>query len=158
MAYRMLAEWERHTRTWMALPPRGGYVEREDPKALDAWIATANAVADFGPVSLLVDPSEVQRVGALVAQSVELIAADFDDGWLRDSGPTFVIYDADGSLSAVHWVFNAWGGIQEHGRDACLGDFVARRAGASLVPSRMVNEGGGICVDGEGTVIVTESV
>ncbi len=154
----MLAEWEPHARTWMALPPPGGYVVREDPGALDAWIATANAVADFEPVSLLVDPSEVDRVGALVAPSVELVSADFDDGWLRDSGPTFVMDDADGALAAVHWVFNAWGGIQEHSRDARIGAFVADQAGASVVSSPMVNEGGGICVDGEGTVIVTESV
>jgi len=154
----MPAEWERHTRTWMALPPPGGYVATEDPPALDAWIATANAVTVFEPVSLLVDASEVERVSALIAPGVEIVTADFDDGWLRDSGPTFVIDDSDGTLAAVHWVFNAWGGIQEHARDARIGGFVADRAGASVVSSQMVNEGGGISVDGEGTVIVTESV
>lgn len=158
MAYRMLAEWERHTRTWMGLPPLGGYVQREDPTALDAWIATANTVAEFEPVSLLVDPSEIDRVADLVAPPVELVAADFDDGWLRDSGPTFVIDDADETLVGVHWVFNAWGGMQEYGRDARIGEFVAEQAGAAVLSSHLVNEGGGICVDGEGTVIITESV
>lgn len=153
----MLAEWEPHARTWMALPPPGGYVEKDDPKALDAWLATANAVAEFEPVSLLVDASEVDRVAALVAPGVDLVTADLDDGWLRDSGPTFVM-DADGSLAAVQWVFNAWGGIQDHARDARLGTFVAAKVGASVVTSPLVNEGGGICVDGEGTVIITESV
>lgn len=142
----------------MALPPPGGYVEREDPDARDAWLATANAVAEFEPVSLLVDSSDVERVSTEVGPAVELVPADFDDGWMRDSGPTFVIDDTDDSLAAVHWVFNAWGGIQSHSRDARLGSFVAEHAGASVVSSHMVNEGGGICVDGEGTVIVTESV
>jgi agmatine deiminase len=142
----------------MALPPPGGFVERGDPGALEAWIATANAVAEFEPVSLLVDPSEVERVRMRVGSGVELVQADLDDGWLRDSGPTFVVDDADGSLAAVHWVFNAWGGIQDHARDARIGAFVAERAGASVQASPMVNEGGGICVDGEGTVIITETV
>jgi agmatine deiminase len=142
----------------MALPPPGGYVQREDPTALDAWIATANAVAEFEPVSLLVDPAEVDRITDLVAPSVGLVAADIDDGWLRDSGPTFVIDDVDGTLVAVHWVFNAWGGIQEYGRDVRIGEFVAEQAGVAVLSSHLVNEGGGICVDGEGTVIVTESV
>jgi agmatine deiminase len=154
----MLAEWEPHTKTWMALPPPGGYVEGEDPDALNAWIATANAVAEFEPVSLLVDASEVERVGPLVGPGVELVPADLDDGWLRDSGPTFVVDNADGSLAAVHWVFNAWGGIQDYARDARLGELVADHAGASVLSSHMVNEGGGICVDGEGTVIITETV
>jgi agmatine deiminase len=142
----------------MALPPPGGYVQREDLNALDAWIATANAVAEFEQVSLLVDASELDRVSALVAPSVELIIADLDDGWLRDSGPTFVVDDEDKSLAAVHWVFNAWGGIQGFGRDARIGEFVAEQAGAAVLSSHMVNEGGGICVDGEGTVIITETV
>lgn len=154
----MLAEWERHARTWMALPPPGGYVEKVDPKALDAWIATANAVGEFEPVSLLVNETETDRVASLVGPGVDLLSADFDDGWLRDSGPTFVVDDADGSLAAVRWVFNAWGSIQDHARDAQLGAFVANHAGASALASPMVNEGGGICVDGEGTVIVTETV
>jgi agmatine deiminase len=154
----MPAEWEHHTRTWMALPPTGGYVATEDPDALDAWLATANAVAEFEPVSLLVDPRDRDRVRPLVHGGVELVEAELDDGWLRDSGPTFVVDDSDGSLAAVHWVFNAWGGIQPHARDARIGATVAGGAGVPVIDSPLVNEGGGICVDGEGTVIVTESV
>ncbi len=154
----MPAEWERHTRTWMALPPTGGYVATEDPDALDAWLATANAVADFEPVSLLVDRRDRDRVRPLLHRDVELIEAELDDGWLRDSGPTFVVDVSDGSLAAVHWVFNAWGGIQPHALDAEIGATVADGAGVPVIDSPLVNEGGGICVDGEGTVIVTESV
>lgn len=153
----MPAEWERHTRTWMALPPPDGYVATEDPTALDAWLATARAVADFEPVSLLIDPRDRDRLGT-VHPGVELLDAELDDGWLRDSGPTFVVDEDDGSLAAVHWVFNAWGGIQPFARDARLGRAVADDVGVPVIGSPMVNEGGGICVDGEGTVIVTETV
>jgi len=163
----MPAEWERHTRTWMALPPQHGYVATQDPDALAAWTATANAIAGFEPVSLLATPASIAAVRAQLDGEVELVEAELDDGWLRDSGPTFVVDDsvADGvagsagALGAVHWTFNAWGGIADTWQhDARIGASVADRAGAKLLPSKMVNEGGGICVDGEGTVIVTESV
>ena len=154
----MPSEWTQHERTWMALPPPGGFVATHDEPALAAWVATANAVAGFEPVSLLVHPSDVARLRGSVADAVELVPASFDDGWLRDSGPTFVREVETGALRAVDWVFNAWGGIQPHARDAEVARFVAGRAGATVVASTMVNEGGGIAVDGEGTVIVTETV
>jgi agmatine deiminase len=154
----MPAEWMPHERTWMALPPPGGYVATYDEPALAAWLATANAVAQFEPVSLLVDAAVVDRVRSLVSADVELVPASIDDGWLRDNGPTFVHDLATGRLSAVDWVFNAWGGIQPHDRDAEVAPFVAQLAGVDVVTSPLVNEGGGIAVDGEGTVIVTETV
>ena len=57
-------------------------------------------------------------------------------------------------------MFNGWGAQSwatwEH--DARVGAFVAARAGAELVSSPLVNEGGGIHVDGLGTVLLTETV
>jgi agmatine deiminase len=154
----MPAEWTTHERTWMALPPPGGYVSTHDRAALAAWLETVNAVARFEPVTLLVDPADEQRVRPLVSGAVELVPTALDDGWLRDNGPTFV-HDLDGRrLRAVDWVFNAWGGIQPHARDADVAPLVARLAGVDVVASPLVNEGGGIAVDGEGTVIVTETV
>ena len=158
MALRMPAEWERHARTWMALPPAHGFIAKDDPTAREAWIATANAVATFEPVTLLVDPADHGWVSEQVDERVTLVDSELDDGWLRDSGPSFVVDYADGSLAAVGWVFNAWGGIQDFARDAMLAPAVADLAHVPLVASTMVNEGGGICVDGEGTVIVTETV
>src|SRR5262249_32911121 len=84
---------------------------------------------------------------------------EIDDAWMRDTGPTFVI-DEDGTLGAVTWVFNGWG-QQEWATwdlDSLLGRGVAAWAGATRVDSELVNEGGGIHVDGLGTVLVTETV
>src|SRR5262245_23568873 len=158
MTYLMPPEWEPHTRTWMALPPPSSLVTAEDPDAWWSWIETANAVAEFEPVTLLADPSHVVHARPRLTNGVELVEAELDDGWLRDSGPSFVRDVSDGSLAAVHWTFNAWGGIQPHKSDALIGGTVGRLAATPIVSSRLVNEGGGICVDGEGTVIVTETV
>ena len=63
-------------------------------------------------------------------------------------------------LRAVDWVFNGWGAQPwaswEH--DARIGAFVAGVAGAERISSPLVNEGGGIHVDGIGTVLLTETV
>jgi agmatine deiminase len=141
----------------MALPPPRGFIAQQDPAARDAWIATANAVAGFEPVSLLVDPADEGWVREKTLAGVSLVPADLDDGWLRDNGPTFVL-DDEGAPTAVNWVFNAWGGIQDHSRDAQIARTVADLAKVPTLDSSLVNEGGGICVDGEGTVIVTETV
>ena len=80
---------------------------------------------------------------------------------MRDFGPTFVVDDErPGVLGAVDWIFNGWGAPEwaEWRKSAEIARFVAaagrRRAGLRV----LVNEGGGIHVDGEGTVLVTETV
>jgi len=78
---------------------------------------------------------------------------------MRDIGPTFV-RGADGTLGAVDWTFNGWGSDdwRAWGNDRRIGRIVAEAAGVPVLPSLLVNEGGGIHVDGEGTVLLTETV
>ena len=158
MTWRMPAEWSPHERTWMAFPSKG-YTLGDDPhEARSTWAAVAKAVAQFEPVTVVADPDDSEALGYL-GDSVEIVRAPLDDAWMRDIGPTFVVGD-DGQLGAVDWVFNGWGAQAwaSWTRDALIGKFVAGLAGAELVSSSIVNEGGGIHVDGEGTVLVTESV
>ena len=85
--------------------------------------------------------------------------APLDDFWMRDIGPTFVV-DEQGELGAVDWTFNGWGapGWSTWARDSEIARFVTAKSGAHLISSTLVNEGGAIHVDGEGTVLVTETV
>ncbi|NUS45673.1 MAG: agmatine deiminase family protein, partial [Mycobacteriaceae bacterium] len=108
------------------------------------------------PVSMLVRPSEVglaQRV--LGGSAVELVPADLDDLWMRDSGPVFVT-GANGG-AGVDFNFNGWGGKQAHRADARVARFVAGRAAVERLGTDLVLEGGAIEVDGAGTAIITES-
>jgi agmatine deiminase len=63
-------------------------------------------------------------------------------------------------LGAVDWVFNGWGAPEwsEWRKSAEHARLIADLVGAETVSSLLVNEGGGIHVDGEGTVLVTETV
>jgi agmatine deiminase len=157
-AWSMPAETARQQRMWMAFPrPNATFGDGEEESA--AWAAVANAVAAFEPVTMLVDPVARAAAGRLLDGAIELVDTPLDDAWLRDSGPTFVL-DETGALGAVDWTFNGWGDHEwsEWGRDRLVGAAVGRAAGADVIPSLLVNEGGGIHVDGEGTVLVTETV
>jgi len=164
MTWRMPAETTPHERTWMAFPVEGATLgdsasEREEGYA--AWTAVALAVAEHEPVAMIVDPSEISRARCLLGSGIEIFEAPVDEFWMRDCGPTFVIDDErPGVLGAVDWTFNGWGApawAAWH-KSAGLARFVDSVVGSELISSLLVNEGGGIHVDGEGTVLLTETV
>lgn len=164
MSWRMPAETAPHERTWMAFPRAGLTLGSDAASAEEAyatWTAVAHAVASFEPVTMVVDPSERDRARRMLSREVEQLEAPLDDFWMRDMGPTFVVDDArPGVLGGVDWIFNGWGApawaTWEHDRE--IGRFATDAVGAELVSSVLVNEGGAIHVDGEGTVLVTETV
>ncbi|WP_127472964.1 agmatine deiminase family protein [Microbacterium sulfonylureivorans] len=164
MAWRMPSETAPHERTWMAFPRPGqtlGETLAEQEECYAAWAATAHAIAEFEPVTMVVDPTEIARARRMLSSGVEIVEAPLDEFWMRDFGPTFVVDDErPGVLGAVDWIFNGWGAPEwaEWGLSAEIGRFVSGLVGSELVSSVLVNEGGGIHVDGEGTVLLTETV
>lgn len=146
----------------MAFPSAGyslGDSADEQHEARATWAAVAHAIAEFEPVTMLVDPDEITFAKQYLSQDIETAEVPLNDAWMRDIGPTFVHAD-DGSVAAVDWVFNGWGGQDwaRWDRDCKVGAVVAELAGVPVVSSPLVNEGGGIQVDGAGTVLVTETV
>ena len=161
-SYVMPAEGAPQDRVWMAFPCEGyslGDTEADRHEARSTWAAVAHAISRFEPVTMLVDPAEIGAAKKYVSQDVELVEAPLNDAWMRDIGPTFVHVD-DGSVAAVAWTFNGWGAQDwaRWDRDAEIGATVAELAGVPVVRSSLVNEGGGIQVDGNGTVLLTETV
>lgn len=162
MTWTMPPETAPQDRIWMAFPREGqtlGETTAEREAGYAAWAAVAHAVAGFQPVSMIVDPSEMARARRMIGGGIDLIERVIDDFWLRDSGPTFV-HAADGSLAAVDWIFNGWGGGDwtSATHDRGLAQFIAGLVDVPVIPSLLVNEGGGIHVDGEGTILLTETV
>ena len=164
MSWRMPAETAPHDRTWMAFPREGltlGERETDREAGYAAWSAVANAIVPFEPLVMVVDPSETARARRMLDGAIELVEAPLDEFWMRDHGPTFVFDDErPGVLGAVDWVFNGWGAPEwsEWRKSAEHARLIADLVGAETVSSLLVNEGGGIHVDGEGTVLVTETV
>ncbi|GAA2856073.1 agmatine deiminase family protein [Paenarthrobacter ilicis] len=161
-AWRMPAETAPQDRVWMAFPTGGytlGDTEEEAHAARSTWAAVANAVLEFEPVTMVVAPDDVQLAARYLDPRVEVLTAELNDAWMRDIGPSFVL-DANRTLGAVDWIFNGWGGQDwaAWDKDSLVAECVAGNSGARHLPSGIVNEGGGIQVDGEGTVLVTETV
>lgn len=152
----MPAEWAHHRCCWMAWPCRQG-VWANARATQTAYASVANAIARFEPVRMLVPASKVSAARSLLHHGVEIIEMPIDDSWTRDSGPNFLIND-DGELAGATWVFNAWGfKYAPYDQDAMMASRILQRAGAREFTSTLVAEGGGVTVDGEGTVITTES-
>ncbi|GAA3641481.1 agmatine deiminase family protein [Kineosporia mesophila] len=158
----MPAEWEAHERTWMAFPtPNPTFGETGGPdlaRARTAWSTVANTVAGYEQVSMLVAPGDDSAAKALLDPRIQLVEVAIDDAWLRDSGPTFVRQD-DG-LIAVDWCFNGWGAQKwaKWDLDAYVATAIAERADLPVSTSTLTQEGGGLHVDGAGTVLLTETV
>ncbi|WP_375490356.1 agmatine/peptidylarginine deiminase [uncultured Jatrophihabitans sp.] len=151
-----------HERLWLAWPTQGytlGETAEDAETARRTWAAVANAAARFEPVSVVVHPRDEDTAPHYLDGSIELLTHEIDDAWIRDTGPSFVLGDND-ALGAVTWVFNGWGqqSWAQWDLDATVGPAVAGWAGAQRIDSDLVNEGGGIHVDGVGTVLVTETV
>jgi len=159
-SFHMPPEWAPHERTWMAWPsPNPTFTNDEElAEAREAWASVARAVRRFEPVTVIVGTGQTDTARALLGEDIELVERELDDAWMRDIGPTFVV--GDGQLAAVDWTFNGWGAqdwaVWEH--DAKIARHIADLAGVPVHSSSLVNEGGGIHVDGEGTVLLTETV
>jgi len=155
LGYYMPGEWAPHTCCWMAWPCREG-LWSDDVATMQDYANLANAIARFEPVKILVPPHKLEDARPLLDDTVATIELPIDESWTRDSGPNFLI--GGDKLAGSDWVFNAWGEkYRPYDQDARMAGRILDHTGADRFPSRLVAEGGGITVDGEGTVITTES-
>ena len=112
--YRMPGEFEPQERIWMLWPHRPDNWRDGAKPAQKAFAEGARAIARFEPVVIGAKPEdyEAARFEMSEDENVMVIEMTSDDSWIRDCGPTFVKND-DGDVRAVHWHFNAWGGLYD---------------------------------------------
>jgi agmatine deiminase len=152
----MPAEYEPHAGCWMLWPQRSDNWRRHAQPAQQAFAAVAAAIAPFESVTVGASAAQYGGARAALPATVRVVELSSDDAWMRDVGPTFVV-DATGAVRGVHWRFNAWGGLyRDYERDQCVAQKVLELAGCTRYQAPLVNEGGAIHVDGQGTVMVTE--
>lgn len=161
--YRMPAEFEPQECIWMLWPHRTDNWRDGAKPAQKAFADVARGIAQYEPVVVGVNPEDYAAAHYVLADEENILVVEMtsDDSWVRDCGPTFVVND-DGDVRAVHWHFNAWGGLVDGlyfpwDQDALVGLKIADLAGVDRYrPDSFVLEGGSIHVDGEGTVMTTE--
>jgi len=156
----MPAEFEPHAGCWMLWPERPDNWREGAWPAQQAFVQVARAIARFEPVTVGASPAHFGAARSLLPEEIRVVELSHDDCWMRDVGPTFVV-DARGAVRGVDWQFNAWGGLQgglyfPWDQDDLVARKVLEIEGRDRYRAPIVNEGGAIHVDGEGTALVTE--
>ncbi|WP_411832052.1 agmatine/peptidylarginine deiminase [Pseudoxanthomonas mexicana] len=162
-ALRFPAEWEPQSAILLAWPhaetdwgPRLGEVE-------ETYVALVAAITRFQPVVICVADDDLQtyaearlRSARIDMGKVRFVPAEYDDTWLRDSGPITL---GDGQrFKLLDFRFTGWGGKYEAGRDDLL---VGELSGLNVFHNYFVQsidfalEGGAIETDGAGTLLTT---
>lgn len=150
----MPPEWHPHRRTWMMWPTRAEIWPDIDA-VRRAYAEVARTIRRFEPVTMAANPEDIEEATGLLGPGIDVVAIPVDDSWARDAGPCFLV-DGRGNRAGAAFRFNAWGGkYQPHDRDAAFAAAVLDREGLEVFVSDLVAEGGGISVDGEGTILTT---
>lgn len=159
LSYSMPPEWAKHTRTFLSWPVRTSMVFPEDYESVcQGYAEIARAIAEFEPVTLIVNPTDAEQVKAyfIDTPNVDFLPIPHNDAWFRDNGPTFVVNDA-GDVAGVNWRFNAWGGkYAPWDLDDGVAPQLLEKYGNRRFDAPLVMEGGSLHVDGEGTLLTTE--
>ena len=172
--YRMPAEWEPHEATWLGWP----HNPTDWPDKLDTirWV--------YGEIVRRVSPGEIVRIlvnnkteekfarryltrAGTDIRRVQFIMHPTNRGWTRDSGPIFVKRQKaegrmkKGETAIVHFHFNAWAKYDDWQKDRRVPETAAKVLGKRLFNAEVagqdfVLEGGGIDVNGRGTLLTTE--
>jgi agmatine deiminase len=155
--FRMPAEWHSHARCWMAWPCHAPTWEKIGlQKARTSYANVAKAIAQYEPVSMLVNPQDKEIAQKLCGQDIELFVLPLNDSWMRDTGPTFLL-NKKNELAGVNWLHNAWGRNYEHYElDQRIAGHVLNQMNAHSFHADLVMEGGSFHVDGEGTILTTK--
>ncbi|KAA8889689.1 agmatine deiminase family protein [Nocardia colli] len=157
----MPAEWAPHERTIMGWPSaEGGWGPAQS--GADGVVVVrkeiaelARTIARFEPVVLCAMPDQVADAQRMCGTSVEVVPIPVDDLWARDTSPNFVT--GPQGVTGIDFNFNAWGNRRDVVHDNRLSRRILERFGVRRVQAPIIAEGGALEVDGDGTLIATES-
>lgn len=160
MTFHMPAEDAPHARTLMAWPSL--YSVDDKPDALHGSrkevAAIANAISQFEPVTLYAPKKEVCNARDAVNGNVTVTPLDVDNLWMRDTGPVYVV-SSEGELAGAEFNFNDWGDKDYPDRsvDWSTAHRILKKDRTHEIETDIVVEGGALEIDGDGTLMATES-
>jgi agmatine deiminase len=170
LGFSLPAEWETHQATWIAWP----HNPTDWPDKLDTirWVygEMVRKISAGELVRMLVNSKTEEKLARRYltrtgadAGRVEFIVHPTNRGWTRDSGPIFVRRSVKPKLETaiVHFHFNAWAKYPDWQKDRRVPETAAKLLRKPLFDSQangrpFVLEGGGIDVNGHGTLLTTE--
>src|SRR6476620_11535492 len=164
LGYRMPAEWEPHTTTWLSWPRREGISFPESfDRVLPALRALVEALIESEQVCINVcnDAHEVEARSVLSRrprQRITFYRVPANEPWCGDHGPIFLTRDRDPRLAVVDWDYNAWGNkYPPFNLDEVVPTRLAEILKLPVFYPHMILEGGSIDVNGSGALLTSES-
>jgi len=175
LGYAMPAEWEKHTATWLGWP----HNESDWPDKIDTirWVygEMVRKISQSELVRILVrSKAEAKFVASYLKRAacdlkrVQFVVHPTNRGWTRDSGPIHVTRSTERGVrngkrdkAIVHFHFNAWAKYKNWQLDTNVPETAAKLLKRPLFDAKFngknfVIEGGGIEVNGRGTLLTTE--
>ena len=165
--YRLPAEWEPHGATWLVWPQNVSDWPGKFQKIKFVYREIVSHLSESEKVRVIVNSGETRkRVESFIRKesvdlaNIELYECTTDRSWIRDSGPFFVREDS-ADLSILDFGFNAWAKYPDWENDDLVPRFIAENLGIDLLSPdhlgrKIVLEGGGIDVNGKGSLITTK--
>ncbi|KAM6532711.1 hypothetical protein FALCPG4_005762 [Fusarium falciforme] len=154
----MPPEWAKHSQTITVWPD---FASIPDEAILrDARLeisAISNAIARFEPVTMYAKPQNVEKARDTVSENVTVRPLDASQLWVRDTGPIIVKNLSDDSRAGLSLSFNYWGDKLESQGDEEVASSILNDMGVNVFTAGFRAEGGGFEVDGQGTLLATES-
>jgi agmatine deiminase len=182
LGYRMPAEWERHTATWVSWPRREGI---SFPDSFDRMLpvlrAMVGALVESEQVCINVSNGGHEAEARSVLRGLPMERITFyriatNEPWCRDHGPIFLTRDHGWSrralapldaprlegepapLAVVDWDYNAWGNkYPPFDLDEIVPTRIAEILKLPVFYPHMILEGGSIDANGAGALLTTES-
>jgi agmatine deiminase len=160
--YHMPAEWEHHEGTWLIWPHNDTF-EGHQLRLEHLWLEMTSALHEHETVHIIVtDDARGEhlqnqlRYYGLDENNIAIYIIPNDDVWARDCGPIFVV-NRRGELAVTTWNFNGWGERYPYSKDCLVPARVADKLSVTLYTGPITLEGGGIEVNGKGTLLATRS-
>jgi len=184
LGYAMPAEWEPHAATWLGWPHNAS--DWPGKFGLIPWVygEMVRKISAGENIRLLIRHNKDKQFARHVfkhvgvdLRKIQFVIHPTNRGWTRDTGPIFVRRDPAPKASRpkpetaiVHFHFNGWAKYDNWRKDTKVPETAARLLGKKLfhaqcsVPTQnskpktqnFVIEGGGIELNGRGTLISTE--
>lgn len=163
--YTMPEESEPHEGTWLQWPHEHQYGNTYRNRIEPTWLSMTKELVNSENVHIIVyDQTEKDRVTSLLTNAgISLSNIDFfifptDDVWVRDNGPIYV-KDKNGNLVIEDWGFNGWGKKTQFANCNTIPAKIAAAQNKTVVDlnSIMINEGGSVEIDGNGTLMACKS-
>lgn len=163
--YRLLPEWAPQSGVMLTWPRSDGDWSPDYASVERCHTQLAKEISLREQVVIVcMDDGHAERIRQLVKNAggrperLHLFPFPSNDAWARDHGPISVL--KDGRPVLLDFIFNGWGSKYPHEQDNQLTLKLHARGAFGNTPVesiKLVMEGGSIEVDGEGTLLTTES-